>query len=93
MAVALPSARRGQGESFCSRSGNVGLATSGSGDALAGIIAGLIARGAEPLQAAVWGVHLHGLAGESLAREVGPIGYLAREILAEIPRVMAKFAR
>ena len=50
--------------------GHVGLATSGSGDTLAGIIAGLLARGASPLQAALWGVYLHGEAGNRLARAV-----------------------
>jgi NAD(P)H-hydrate repair Nnr-like enzyme with NAD(P)H-hydrate dehydratase domain len=70
------------------RAGNVGLATSGSGDVLAGVIAGLAARGAEASTAAAWGVHLHALAGERLAARVGPLGYLARELPAEIPSLM-----
>lgn len=70
--------------------GNVGLAISGSGDALAGIIAGLAARGAAPEQAAVWGVALHARAGERLAERVGPIGYLARDLSREIPSLMAE---
>jgi ADP-dependent NAD(P)H-hydrate dehydratase len=74
--------------SFVNRAGNVGLATSGSGDVLAGVIAGLAARGAEPLAAAMWGVHLHALAGERLAHRVGRVGYLARELLGEIPAVV-----
>lgn len=73
----------------CAR-GNVGLATSGSGDTLAGIIAGLLARGTAPLPATLWGVFLHGEAGARLARKRGPIGFLARELLAEIPAVMAE---
>lgn len=73
---------------FRNRAGNVGLATSGSGDALAGVIAGLAARGASPVQAAVWGVHLHAAAGDALAERIGPLGYLARELLAEIPALM-----
>lgn len=68
--------------------GNVGLATSGSGDVLAGIVAGLAARGAEPIQAAVWGVYLHAAAGDRLAERVGPLGYLARELPAEVPGLM-----
>lgn len=75
---------------FANHAGNVGLATSGSGDVLAGIIAGLAARGAKPVEAAVWGVHVHALAGERLARRVGRVGYLARELLAEIPQVMSE---
>ena len=69
--------------------GNFGLATSGSGDVLAGIIAGLIARGAGLEQAAAWGIALHARAGERLAERLGPIGYLAREIAAEVPALMA----
>ena len=70
--------------------GTVGLATGGSGDVLAGIIAGLVSRGAEPRVAAAWGVWLHGEAGVALAARGGPIGFLARELLAEIPRLMAR---
>ena len=62
--------------------GAVGLATSGSGDVLAGIITGLAARGASATDAALWGVFLHGEAGAQLSRTVGPLGYLAREIQA-----------
>ncbi|MDQ1582209.1 MAG: ADP-dependent NAD(P)H-hydrate dehydratase [Microbacteriaceae bacterium] len=66
-----------------------GLGTSGSGDALAGAIAGLAARGCEPLQAAVWGTFLHTVAGESLARDVAPVGFLASEIVARLAPEMA----
>jgi ADP-dependent NAD(P)H-hydrate dehydratase len=69
-----------------------GLATSGSGDTLAGIVAGLAARGAPPAHAAVWGAYLHGAAGQSLARRVGPIGYLARELLDELPALMHRLS-
>lgn len=75
---------------YCNRTGNVGLATSGSGDTLSGIIAGLAARGAPPLQAAAWGVYLHGRAGDRLAHNIGRLGFLARELLAEIPQLMAE---
>jgi ADP-dependent NAD(P)H-hydrate dehydratase len=68
--------------------GSVGLATSGSGDTLAGIVAGLAARGASAVTACVWSVYLHGTAGRVLARRVGRVGFLARELLDEVPRVM-----
>ncbi len=71
--------------------GNVGLATSGSGDTLAGVVAGLLARGCNPHVAAIWGVWLHGEAGNHLAARHGPVGFLARELLAEIPSLMAEF--
>jgi len=80
------------GRAFVNRAGNVGLATSGSGDVLAGLIAGLAARGAAPFEAAVWGVHLHALAGDRLAARVGPLGYLARELPAEVPRLLAELS-
>jgi hydroxyethylthiazole kinase-like uncharacterized protein yjeF len=73
--------------------GNVGLAISGSGDVLAGIIAGLAARGATLEQATAWGVALHARAGERLAERVGPLGYLARDIGGEVPGVMHALSR
>ena len=73
------------GKSWSYSGGDVGLATSGSGDVLAGVVAGLLARGAEPSQALAWGAYAHGTAGGRLAEKFGPVGYLARELLAEIP--------
>ena len=78
------------GEAWSYAGGGVGLATSGSGDVLAGLLAGLLARGAPPVSAAVWAVWLHGEAGASLARRIGPVGFLARELAAEVPRLMAQ---
>jgi ADP-dependent NAD(P)H-hydrate dehydratase len=72
--------------------GNIGLATSGSGDTLAGLVTGLAARGATAEQAACWGVALHALAGQRLAQRLGLLGYLAREITEEIPALMQRFA-
>jgi NAD(P)H-hydrate repair Nnr-like enzyme with NAD(P)H-hydrate dehydratase domain len=59
---------------------------------LAGLIAGLLARGAEPVSAAAWGVHLHALAGERLSRRLGLLGFLARELLPEIPPLMSELS-
>jgi ADP-dependent NAD(P)H-hydrate dehydratase len=80
-----------QGQAWCCDRGQVGLATSGSGDTLAGIIGGLLARGAVPAEAAIWGVFLHAEAGARLARRQGRVGFLARELAAEIPQIMADF--
>jgi hydroxyethylthiazole kinase-like uncharacterized protein yjeF len=77
-----------EGDLYRYDSGDVGLATSGSGDTLAGVVAGLIARGAAPMHAALWAVFLHGSAGNRLAKRFGRIGYLARELLDEIPPIM-----
>jgi ADP-dependent NAD(P)H-hydrate dehydratase len=70
--------------------GNAGLGTAGSGDVQAGIVAGLVARGAQPAQAAVWGAWLHATAGDRLAERVGPVGYLARELPGELPGLLAE---
>lgn len=85
--VAAPS-----GELYSYSGGNVGLATGGSGDVMAGIAAALLARGAEPLQAALWSVWLHGEAGRRCSEAIGPLGYLASELLGFIPRVMERAA-
>jgi NAD(P)H-hydrate repair Nnr-like enzyme with NAD(P)H-hydrate dehydratase domain len=82
-----------EGTAFRNVAGNSGLATAGSGDTLSGVIAGLAARGASPLQAAVWGVYLHAKAGEVLKRKMGSLGYLASELAAEIPRLMEQRSR
>jgi hydroxyethylthiazole kinase-like uncharacterized protein yjeF len=78
-----------EGEAWQYAGGGPGLGTSGSGDVLAGILTGLLARGAPPVQAACWAVWLHGEAGTRLAQRIGPIGFLARELAAEVPRLMA----
>ncbi|MCS0633049.1 NAD(P)H-hydrate dehydratase [Telluria mixta] len=85
--IAAPGGERWQHEG-----GNVGLATSGSGDVLAGIIAGLAARGAGLAQAAAWGVALHARAGERLAERFGRLGYLARELCDVIPALLEQAA-
>ena len=70
--------------------GNPGLGTAGSGDVQAGIVTGLVGRGATPVQAAVRAAFLHASAGDRLARRVGPVGYLARELPAEIPGLLSQ---
>jgi hydroxyethylthiazole kinase-like uncharacterized protein yjeF len=77
-----------EGEVYLYDLGDIGLATSGSGDTLAGVVTGLLARGTSPLHAAVWGVFLHGAAGNALEKRLGRIGFLARELLDEIPPIM-----
>lgn len=71
------------------QAGGPSLGTSGSGDVLAGAIAGLLARGARPDVAATWGTALHSTAGDRLSERVGPLGLLARELIDELPRVLA----
>ena len=77
----------GRAWTYCG--GAPGLGVSGSGDTLAGIVGALLSRKADPLTALLWGVLLHGEAGESLSKKVGPVGFLAREIPDEIPALLA----
>lgn len=77
-----------QGGEWRHVSSTPGLGTSGSGDVLAGILTGLAARGASLEQAAAWGKVLHALAGARLAERKGRLGFLARDLLVEIPLVM-----
>jgi hydroxyethylthiazole kinase-like uncharacterized protein yjeF len=83
--IAAPSGQAVRFESPCA-----GLGTAGSGDVLAGIIGGLLARGADPLAAAAWAVWLHGQAGAAVSRRIGETGFLARELLPELPRLVCE---
>ena len=76
------------GRLFDFEGGGIGLATSGSGDVLAGIAGGLAARGADSLTATLWAVWLHGEAGRSLKKRTGPVGFLAREIPDLVPHLL-----
>jgi hydroxyethylthiazole kinase-like uncharacterized protein yjeF len=80
------------GRAWRDEAGGVGLGTSGSGDVLAGVVGGLLARGAEPAQAAVWGQYAHAAAGDRLAAAQGRLGFLARELLDELPAVLTSLS-
>lgn len=81
-----------EGSAWLHRGGVSGLGTSGSGDVLAGLIAGFAARGMPALEATLWGVWVHAEAGRVLGRSVGALGFLAREIAPTVPRILARFA-
>jgi NAD(P)H-hydrate epimerase len=68
------------------------LATAGSGDVLAGMIAGYLAQGLAPFDAASLGVYLHAATGEALREEMGTSGLLAGEIATRLPRVVKDLA-
>lgn len=76
------------GQAFRLEGGGVGLATSGSGDVLAGLVGGLAARGADALTATLWGTWLHAEAGRVLTARVGRLGFLARELPGVIPELL-----
>ena len=81
------------GEAWQITVGGPGLGVSGSGDVQSGIVSGLLARGCEPAQAAVWGAYLHGAAGEELSRAVGTVGFLARELPGRVPGLLTALRR
>jgi hydroxyethylthiazole kinase-like uncharacterized protein yjeF len=75
-----------EGRAMISPFANPALATAGTGDVLAGTIAGLLAQAATPAEAAALGVYLHGAAGELMAGESGDAGGLAGDLLPLLPR-------
>jgi hydroxyethylthiazole kinase-like uncharacterized protein yjeF len=77
------------GRAWREESGDAGLGTSGSGDVRAGLLAGLLSRGVEPAQAACWAAFAHAVSGQRLVPRYGRIGFLARELLDEIPYTLA----
>jgi ADP-dependent NAD(P)H-hydrate dehydratase len=81
---------RPDGRAWTVPAGHSGLGTSGSGDVLAGAVTGLIARGADLDQAACWATYLHATAGDRLAAPVGPLGFLAGELLGQLPLILAE---
>ena len=76
------------GRCYISPFANPALASGGTGDVLTGIIAGLMAQGLSPADAACCGVYLHGAAGEVLRSKMGDTGTLASDLLPELPLVM-----
>jgi hydroxyethylthiazole kinase-like uncharacterized protein yjeF len=75
---------------FVNPTGNSALAKAGSGDALTGMIAGFLAQGLSPLDAACVAVYLHGLAGELAAKELTEYGVLASDLRAFVPRAIGE---
>ncbi len=70
---------------FVNPTGDPGMATAGSGDVLTGLIAALLAQGLSPLDAAIVGVYVHGLAGEHAAAELTSYGMMASDIYFHFP--------
>ncbi|MBX9877002.1 MAG: NAD(P)H-hydrate dehydratase [Candidatus Obscuribacterales bacterium] len=76
------------GEVFINPTGNSGMATAGAGDVLSGIIGGLLAQGLTPLDAAVAGTYIHGLAGDIAQSQIGEVGFLAGDIANAVPHAL-----
>ncbi len=75
---------------FINKTGNPGMATGGAGDVLTGLIAALIGQGMTPFDAAVLGAHLHGLAGDLAARELGEISLAPGDLLHHLPAAIKR---
>ncbi len=73
------------GKIYHNNTGNSALAKAGSGDVLAGMIAGLLAQKMQPFDAAVLGVYLHGLAGDLAKKDLTAYGVLASDTVRYIP--------
>jgi NAD(P)H-hydrate epimerase len=76
------------GKALINHTGNSGMATGGSGDVLAGIIAALLAQKADAFDAAAAGVYLHGLAGDLAMKELGKISMLPTDTINCIPQAI-----
>jgi NAD(P)H-hydrate epimerase len=72
------------------QTGNPGMATGGSGDSLTGIITALLCQGLPPYDAARLGVHLHGLAGDLAAQELGEISLAASDLIRYLPKAFQR---
>jgi ADP-dependent NAD(P)H-hydrate dehydratase / NAD(P)H-hydrate epimerase len=78
------------GKVYFNSTGNPGMATAGSGDALTGVILGLLAQGYEPGKAAITGVYLHGLAGDVAAAGKGQESLIASDIIDNLAAAYTK---
>ena len=78
------------GSVFVNTSGNSGMASGGMGDVLTGAIAGFITQGYGPKEAIHLGVYLHGAAADHLCQHKGPFGYLATEVMNQLPQQIQK---
>jgi hydroxyethylthiazole kinase-like uncharacterized protein yjeF len=72
---------------FTNRTGNPGMATGGAGDVLAGLLGALLAQGLEAFEAACLAVHVHGAAGDRVARRLSPVGLCAEDLPQAIAEV------
>ena len=76
------------GEFYENHTGNNSMAKAGSGDVLTGMISGIAAQGANLFEAAVLGVYLHGMSGESASKSLTNYSVMAEDLIANIPNAI-----
>ena len=81
------------GTIFLNPTGNTGLAKAGSGDVLTGLIAGMLANGGSPEDAAVLGAYVHGAAADLLTGEISERAILATDLIEALPLALAQIER
>ncbi len=81
------------GQVYVNPTGNPGMATGGSGDVLTGVLAGLLAQGLSPLQTALLGVYVHGLAGDLAAADLGETSLIARDLIDYLSEAFLRLER
>ncbi len=74
-----------KGPVYAVLAGNPGMASAGMGDVLTGVIAGLLGQGLGPVEAAVAGTTIHGLAGDLASQELGATGIVAGDVIERLP--------
>jgi len=82
-----------EGKTYINRTGNVGMATAGSGDVLTGMITAFLGQGNSPYDSACRGAYFHGAAGDHAAKTKSKAGMIASDIIESIPYVFKMCAK
>jgi NAD(P)H-hydrate epimerase len=81
------------GRMYVNLTGNPGMASAGMGDVLTGMIAGFLSQGYPPATSAHLAVYLHGAAADRAAESNGPFGYIASDVMAEVPAAIKQMTQ
>jgi hydroxyethylthiazole kinase-like uncharacterized protein yjeF len=81
------------GDVYVNSTGNPGMSTPGMGDALSGIVGAMLGQHMRPLDALALGVFLHGYAADRVALRIGKIGYIAGDLINELPAALEALSK